>query len=230
MIYKVLKSISVVIPVLNEEAHLDNCINSLGSEADQIIVVDGGSRDASREIAYNRNCVILETSKSRALQMNFGAAHAKGDILLFVHADTQLPNGWSMQIRRSLSNPKNSGCAFRFSIDQNTTQAKIIEFLTNIRAIFLHLPYGDQGIAIRTQDFYILDGFKEIPIMEDFDFVQRLGQIGTIDIIQAQAITSGRRWLKNGFIKTTLINQIMIAGYYFGYSPEDLAKFYEQYK
>jgi rSAM/selenodomain-associated transferase 2/rSAM/selenodomain-associated transferase 1 len=219
-------SLSIIIPALNESAHIQQVINiALQEFPFEVIVVDGGSRDDTVQLAAGAGATVIRAPQGRALQMNAGAQIAGGDHLLFLHADTRLPDGYAAHIRRILSGPA-AGGAFRFGIFHPFSGRRLIEWMTNIRARCLQSPYGDQAIFIRKHDFIAMGGYAPLPIMEDFDFIQRLKRRGRIVIADAYALTSGRRWRELGVFRTTLINQLVVAGYYCGVTPEKLAMLY----
>lgn len=220
-------SISVIIPTLNEAPSLPATLESLGHhENTEVIVVDGGSDDRSREIARHFGAVVLESPRGRALQMNHGAGAASGAVFLFLHADTLLPVTWAETIRAALVDSAVCGGAFSFMVEGSSFGLKLIERLTNFRARWFSLPYGDQGIFVRSCVFEEMGRFPSLPIMEDFEFMRRLRKRGAIRILPERAVTSGRRWERLGVWRTTAINQAVILGYYMGIAPEKLARFY----
>ena len=223
------EKISIVIPVLNEaiaiRAVLAQVLDTPNVEA---IVVDGGSKDDTVAIAQTMGVKVLDTTTGRARQMNAGAAVATGDILLFLHADTQLPPNFDRFIRQALQKPGTVAGAFELQIDAQLRGVKIIEKIVNWRSHFLSMPYGDQGIFLKTSVFTELGGFPDLPIMEDFELMRRLKRLGQIAIVSAPVLTSGRRWQKLGVVKTTLINQLVIAGYFLGVSPAELVRWYRR--
>ncbi|XTZ12687.1 MAG: TIGR04283 family arsenosugar biosynthesis glycosyltransferase, partial [cyanobacterium endosymbiont of Rhopalodia inflata] len=170
--------------------------------------------------------IIQLTQASRSLQMNQGALLATGNILLFLHADTILPQGYDELILNSFSDSKIVGGAFKLKIDLSLFSLRLIEILVNWRSQIFSTPYGDQGIFVKTLVFRKIGGFTNFPIMEDFEFIQKLNKRGKIVIVSAKVVTSGRRWQKLGVVKTTLINQLIILGYYLGVPPEKLAQWY----
>ncbi|MGB5896593.1 MAG: TIGR04283 family arsenosugar biosynthesis glycosyltransferase [Geitlerinemataceae cyanobacterium] len=223
--------ISVILPVLNEADRLEKTLKPLQTAVNvETIVVDGGSTDRTRDIAKNQGCLVLSTTPGRARQMNAGAAAATGEILLFLHGDTQLPMGFEAIVRRCLLTPKTVAGAFELKIDGESFGLRTIETLVRGRSKFLQLPYGDQAIFLRTQRFGNLGGFRELPIMEDFELVRQLQNQGQIRIVPAAVLTSGRRWQKLGVWKTTIVNQCIILGYFLGISPERLARWYRKNK
>ena len=221
--------ISVIIPAYNEERALPATLDRLLRQPGEceIILVDGGSSDRTRDIAKAEPRIRqLSAPKGRASQMNAGARVASGEWLLFLHADTQLPPNFRELIVTTLKHPQVVAGAFELAIDGRERSLRWVEILVKLRSHLLSLPYGDQGIFISKQAFLTSGGFANIPIMEDFEFIQRLKQQGHIAIAPGTVTTSGRRWQKLGVWQTTLINQLVIAGYYLGISPRKLRDFY----
>jgi rSAM/selenodomain-associated transferase 2/rSAM/selenodomain-associated transferase 1 len=222
-----LAPISVVIPTLDESSQIDQVVRSAQSARNvDVTVVDGGSADGTVGLARSAGARVIRAPLGRAGQMNLGARHAAGEVLLFVHGDTLLPAGYDGHVRRALAAPDVAAGAFRFSIDGPGPALRRIERLTNARSRCLQMPYGDQGFFVRTRTFREVGGFPEMPIMEDYELVRRLRRRGRIVTVPVPARTSQRRWRTLGPIKTTLINQVMIAGYHLGVSPERLARWY----
>ena len=221
--------ISVVIPALNQADYLSDTLGSLRDAEDvEVIVVDGGSHDGTPEIAEREGCRLLRSPAGRALQMNAGARAASGSILLFLHADTRLPAGFDKAVRSTLGVSGVVAGAFRLRIDGVGPSLRIIEWAVGIRSGMLKLPYGDQGIFVRSDIFHSQGGFPDLPIMEDFAFVRQLRRHGRIRIARLPVITSSRRWHKLGAWRTTWINQKVMVGYYLGVSPERLAVWYSR--
>ncbi|MBF2021868.1 MAG: TIGR04283 family arsenosugar biosynthesis glycosyltransferase [Hydrococcus sp. C42_A2020_068] len=220
--------ISIIIPVLNEAAIIQETLSRFQNSSDiEIIIVDGGSQDRTVELARELGVkVIVSPQFGRANQMNLGAAAATGNILLFLHADTHLPTGYSEIIQETLSRPQTVAGAFELAIDSQEKSLRLVERVVNLRARFCSLPYGDQAIFLKASIFREIGGFPDLPIMEDFEFIQCLKKRGKITIAPAKVITSSRRWQKLGIFKTTLINQLIILGYYLGISPKKLARLY----
>ncbi|MDP6380336.1 MAG: TIGR04283 family arsenosugar biosynthesis glycosyltransferase [Phycisphaerae bacterium] len=222
-----LSLISVVIPTLNEADHIAGAIASAsGGRNVEIIVSDGGSDDGTVEAAQRAGARVVSSPRGRARQMNAGALAARGEMLLFLHADTRLPQWFDEHIRPILGRPGVVAGAFAFSIDSPRPALRVIERLANLRAKRAKMPYGDQAIFLRAEVFDKLGGFPDMPIMEDLELVRRLRRLGQIVIAPAAAVTSGRRWSHLGPLRTTLINQVVIAGYYLGVSPARLAGWY----
>ncbi|MBL7101939.1 MAG: TIGR04283 family arsenosugar biosynthesis glycosyltransferase [Desulfobacteraceae bacterium] len=215
--------ISTIIPTLNEETNIEATILSAQHEDVEIIVVDGGSSDHTVARAARTGVRVESSPRGRALQQNRGAELAEGSVLLFLHADTHLPDSYVTHVFDTLIDPMTSAGAFRFRSDLNCPAMKGIAFLANFRSRFLKLPYGDQGLFVRKPVFDRVGGFPDVPIAEDLFLVRRLAKHGRIRIASADVTTSARRWLVLGLLRTTLINQLIVAGCYLGVSPHTLA-------
>lgn len=220
--------ISVVIPAINEEEYIRKTIEHARDENAEIIVVDGGSTDRTAIIAAESGAHVIWASRGRALQQNIGANASHGKVLLFLHGDTLLPDGYSKLIFEALMNRNAAAGAFRFSTDIDGFIMNLIAFMVNVRSKYLHLPYGDQGIFMQKSAFDALGGFPDMPIAEDLFLVRRLYKLGKICIVPATVTTSGRRWRKLGIIRTTIINVIILAGCLAGVRPERLASLYSK--
>jgi hypothetical protein len=219
--------ISIIIPTLNEATPITQTLRSTRTGSDvEVIVVDGGSRDQTVELAESLGAKVLTSSAGRARQMNMGAGIATGDVLLFLHADTRLPAGFEEHIRHILTQPGIAAGAFELKLDSPLRRFRIIERLVNWRSRYLRMPYGDQAIFVRADLFSELGGYPDIPLMEDVAMVRRLGKRGRVAIAPASVVTSARRWKTLGILKTTLINQAVIAAYWLGVAPSRLARWY----
>lgn len=219
--------LSVIVPTLNEEAFLEATLQRIrNAEGIEIIVADGGSRDATRAIAERAGAAVLNVVGGRAAQMNAAAAKAKGRILLFLHADTRLPQGFAEMIRTALDDPAIVAGAFRFWTDGAGMALRFVERAVNFRSSRCQWPYGDQGLFMEKRVFTEEGGFAPLPIMEDFALVRRLRRRGRIVTLRHAALTSARRWKQLGILRTTVINQLMILGYLLGLPPEALKRFY----
>lgn len=221
--------ISVIIPTLNESAGIQRSIESIGPGL-EVIVVDGGSTDDTLRMAEALAARTLRVAGGRAAQMNAGAQVAIGDILLFLHGDTQLPKGFGDLIHEALQDESVIAGAFYLQIDAPLWQLRWVEYGVNWRSRVLQMPYGDQGIFLRSATFQQVGGFPEQPIMEDFELMRGLQRLGKIAIIPIPVVTSARRWLQRGILRTTLINQLVILGYFLGVDTQYLKKLYRQSK
>jgi len=212
--------ISIIIPTLNEEENIAECLASTQNAPNaERIAVDGGSGDRTVEIALACGARVINSPAGRARQMNAGAEAASGDLFIFLHADTRLPEGFDGCVREILARPGIAAGAFEFRLDMASPGLQIIERVANWRSRRLQMPYGDQAIFIRSALFREIGGFPDIPIMEDFEFIRRLQKRGHIHTAPHPAITSARRWKVLGLWRTTLINELVLVAYYLGISP-----------
>ncbi|GCL36965.1 glycosyl transferase family protein [Sphaerospermopsis reniformis] len=222
--------ISIIIPTLNEANNIKAAITSTQSSTNvEVIVVDGGSNDGTPTIAQFLGATVISSAPGRAIQMNTGAAIASGEILLFLHADTLLPQGFDTMIRTALQQPGIIAGAFALRIDAPHWGLRLVEWGVKLRSHFYQLPYGDQAIFLTKIAFAEVGNFPQIPIMEDFELITCLKRISKVQIIDVPVITSPRRWLKKGIFKTTLLNQIIVLAYLLGVSPERIRKWYNNY-
>ncbi len=221
--------VSVIIPALNEAEHIAATLESVRCDnPHEVFVVDGGSTDDTTQRARTAGARVVESSPGRAWQMNAGAARATGNLLLFLHADTVLPDNWARVVQETLGQPGIVAGAFGFRIDAGFAGKWFVEWTTNLRSRWWQLPYGDQGLFLRRSAFEELGGFADVAIMEDYEFVRRLRRRGRIVTLSQKAITSGRRWKRLGFLRATWINKRMVAGYHLGQPAAKLAEIYAQ--
>jgi rSAM/selenodomain-associated transferase 2 len=222
-------SISIIIPALNEASRIGRTLASLTKTPGvEVIVVDGGSQDETPRIAAGCGAEVLVAPQGRARQMNAGAAAARGEILLFLHADTVLPEGFVKEVRLLLARPEVVAGAFRLAISGEELGLRLVERMANWRAEKLQLPYGDQALFLRTDLFQEIGGFAELPVLEDISLVIALRRQGRIAIAPLAALTSGRRWRKRGIVRVTLLNQAMLFGFLFHLPPNRLARWYRR--
>jgi len=221
--------ISVIVPALNEEDNIGRCIEGVLKEICdcEIIVADGGSSDKTAEYASRYPGVLfVQSQRGRGIQMNMGASAASGDILLFLHADTMLEAGWAAAMLYVLEDNSISGGAFTLGVQSQLWKYRLVEAWVKLRCRLCLLPYGDQAIFVRKSAFDIIGGYKSIPLMEDVDLIEKLKKLGTIVILNKKAITSERRWSKEGLIKTAAMNQLIMLLYRIGVNPGRLARMY----
>jgi rSAM/selenodomain-associated transferase 2/rSAM/selenodomain-associated transferase 1 len=219
--------ISIVIPAINEEATIGNTIKkALSGKNVEVILADGGSDDNTRELSARMGAQIGMTQKGRALQMNEGARLASGDIVLFLHSDTTLPDDYDKDIRRALADPCIAAGAFRLSFDTDTPAMRLMALGANLRSRLFRLPYGDQALFVRRANFHEAGGFPKTPIMEDVAFVQTMKKRGRISILPSRITTSSRRYKAMGTFRTWMVNQLAMAGFFMGIPSEELAVLY----
>ncbi len=243
-------SISVVIPVLNEEGFLPTTLSQTAALGfDELIVVDGGSQDRTLDMVEqfkvqsskfvvepstsrmtdheSRPSVTLLVSPSgRARQMNAGAAASRGDIILFLHADTLLPQDAKSAIEQALTDPGCVGGRFDVRFDRDQGLGRVIGLMMNVRSRWTGIATGDQAIFVRRQIFEQLGGFADLPLMEDVDFTRRLKRAGRIAALRHMVITSYRRWEARGPWRTILLMWSLRILYWMGVNPHRLAQFY----
>ena len=220
--------ISVIIPTFDEKDELlgETLHGARCGFCVETIVVDAGGCDSTRRVTEAAGARFAISARGKGRQMNAGAALATGDVLLFLHADTQLPDDFERHVSETLSSPRVVAGAFRLQIKGASGSLCVIQQAANIRSRFLQMPYGDQALFLPADTFRDLRGFREMPIMEDFELVRRLRRIGRVAIAPANAITSARRWKELGAWRTTIINQLIVAGYCLRVPPDSLARWY----
>ena len=225
--------ISVVVPVLNERQNLPKLLEQLGHFSfAQIIIVDGGSADESwqylsqfQETSSLVGLEIVQSESGRAKQMNAGAAIASAEVILFLHADTELPNNAIEKIFTSIATA--DWGRFDVVFKEHDWRMKIIAQFMNLRSRMTGVATGDQAMFMRRQVFEELHGFANIPLMEDVNLSKRLLKHSRPICLKVQVITSARRWLKHGVLRTVLLMWWLRFAYFIGVNPEKLAKKYQ---
>ncbi|WP_417849463.1 TIGR04283 family arsenosugar biosynthesis glycosyltransferase [Thalassoglobus sp.] len=218
--------ISVIIPTLNEEQNIELTIKQTQRAGQcEVIVVDGGSTDATLEKAVAAD-VVLSAPLGRALQQNTGAAKATGEFLLFLHADCQVVTSFTDAVVATLSMPGVAAGCFRQEIAHSSRKYRIVERGNSWRVRNLGWIYGDQGLFLKRDLFEKLGGFPEIPLMEDLYFSKQLKREGKLVVADHPLEVSARRWEKNGVAKQTLRNWSLIAMSHMGVKPATLANWY----
>lgn len=222
---------AVVIPTLNEESTLPATLEALCHDGpEELIVVDGGSRDATIDVARRHGARVISSPPGRARQMNAGAAVASAARLLFLHADTLPPANWRQVVERALSRPDVVAGAFRFGLRDPVPGRRLVEGLVRARCRWLGTPYGDQGLFLRRDLFEAVGGFPPWPILEDLETVRRLRRLGRVVVVPATARTSGRRWRKLGLARTMCRNGCILIGHRLGVPLEKLARWYHGHR
>ncbi len=219
--------ISVIIPSLNEEGTLENLLQGLQlCDFWEIIVVDGGSVDRSKEIAKRYADKVIDSQAGRGTQLNRGAVKASGEALLFLHADSKIKSDITAAIKESLNLTDIAGGAFRLRIDSAKPSLKLVSSGANLRARLFGFAFGDQGIFVKREVFEKLGGFSDTPIMEDIDFVKRIKAYGKFHIMDDFICTSPRRWEREGVMFCTLRNSLILFLYSIGVPTVKLKKLY----
>ncbi len=217
--------VSVIIPAYRETAALANILSSLkGRENLEIIVSIPYGDEISKESAkpFLPYIKIVEGEAGRGSQLHSGALLASGDILIFCHADTLLPDSWEEMVARAIKDGAVGG-AFRLRFGSDRFVFRIIELFAGIRAYVLGYVYGDQAIFAESNAYHSAGGFEPLPIMEDLDFFKRLKRHGKVTILDVEVITSARRYEKSGIIAGVLRNTVIAFLYFLGVSPGRIA-------
>ncbi len=212
-----LTSLTVVVPVLDEARELSSLLPGLVAAGAQVVVVDGGSRDDSVAVARAVGGVdVIEGRPPRSRQMNQGAAQARGDVLLFLHADARPPVDFAGLIERALAHEHVAGGAFALAIDDDRTAARLVAAGANLRTRLTGHPYGDQGIFVGRHLFQAMGGYADLPFLEDLEFVVRLRKQGTVRLLPQAVRVSARRWQAQGYLRTTWRNAVLATWFYLG--------------
>jgi rSAM/selenodomain-associated transferase 2 len=223
---------SIIVPVLHESDRINQLVDHLfnleNAQTSEIIVIDGSPKRDTINALQNNRVIKIISEKGRAIQMNTGASVAKGEILIFLHADTELPVDALTKIGSVMRRNKYVGGAFKLGIKSEQFIYKALAYWVSIRCYITRIPYGDQAIFIRKDYFNNIGCYPNIPLMEDVELMRRIKKRGyKICIIPDPVMTSPRRWEKEGFIYVNLRNMVLLILYLLGVSPEKLAHFYK---
>jgi len=218
--------ISVIIPALNEEKRLPGLLRSLSGKGLEIIVADGGSLDDTLAIARSFTPLVTVSPPGRGTQMARGARLAKGDVLLFLHADTLLPENFPYLVERALSKPGAVFGAFKLDIRPVSPSLRLICLGANLRTRLFSLPYGDQALFMTHAAFGAVGGFPDQPLMEDIELSARLKRLSPPACLRARVRTSGRRWETRGVWRTVLLMWRLRLAYWRGVPAARLAERY----
>lgn len=227
-------TIGVIIPTLNEECALPETLRSLQPfRFDEIIIADGGSQDRTMKLARAfqasgspRSMSVIAAPRGRARQMNAGAAKARTDVLLFLHADTRLPAEAQSRIEGALADSRCVGGRFDVRFEHDAGYAWLISRMMNLRSRWSGISTGDQALFVRREVFERLGGFADIPLMEDIEFSARLKQEGDVQALRSKVTTSFRRWEQDGPVRTILRMWSLRFLYWLGVAPQTLQRFY----
>ena len=223
--------ISVIVPVLNEGPAIRDTIRHVreiaGRDPVEIIVVDGDPAGGTAGLVNDDSVIAIRGTRGRGAQMNRGAEAAKGAILLFLHADTHLPDNAFRQIEESLADPRIVGGAFDLGIDSPRLLLRLTARCASLKHRLTRVPYGDQAIFLRAGYFRETGGYREIPLFEDVELMRRTRKSGRkIIILPSRTRTSPRKWEKDGAVYTILRNWTLQALHLLGVPPESLVKYY----
>ncbi len=221
--------LSVVMPALDEAAGIANALaplQPLRGRGCEILVVDGGSRDATVALATPLCDRVLSSPRGRAIQMNTGAAAARGSVLLFLHADTRLPEAADGLIRQALDGGARSWGRFDVSIAGRAAMLPVVAAMMNLRSRITGIATGDQAMFVTRAAFEAVGGFPPIALMEDIALSRALRRLGRPANLAARVVTSGRRWDENGAWRTILLMWRLRAAFFLGANPDTLSKQY----
>ncbi len=220
---------SIIMPVLNEEAVLEGYLRQLARVCAlhecELLIVDGGSADTTVAIA-RRFGQVISSPRGRAAQMNAGAAVATGDIFIFLHADSTLPDDAFAAIERACAVPSVVGGAFRLCFNCSQLAYRLVAFTTNLRARWRGIFTGDQAYFVRAESFKAIGGFPAIALMEDLEIITRLRKVGKLVLLPHYVTTSARRHEKIGLARSVLFMWYLRTLYRCGVSPEQLQRKY----
>jgi len=218
-------TISIVMPTFNEAAHLHDTLTNLfatiGQTTVEVIIADGNSCDQTLDIARKFPCQIVNCKTGRALQMNQGSQQAKGEWLVFLHADSRLPNDWQANVLKT-----RQWGFFPVRLSGDRWPLRVIEKAISLRSSITGIGTGDQSLFFRRLFFRQVGGFAEIPIMEDVAICKQARQLIKPTIAKSAIVTSSRRWEEKGIVKTVLLMWRLRFAYWFGTSPERLHRIY----
>lgn len=222
-------SLSIIIPVLDEALNIAVALSALAAlraRGAELIVVDGGSRDGTAALATPLADRVIDASRGRAAQMNAGAAIASGDVLLFLHADTRLPADADRLTLDGLVRPGHAWGRFDVTIDGAHPLFPVIAWSMNMRSRLTGIATGDQAMFVKREAFATVSGFPNIALMEDITLARMLKRVSPPLCLRERVTTSGRRWEKRGVVRTILLMWRLRLMYFFGATPDELARRY----
>ena len=205
---KLITRISIIIPTLNESNNLPLLLSDLSeiNNISEILIIDSTSTDKTKDIALINGTKFYKLNRNnRGLQLNYGAEKAKGEWLLFIHADSRLKFNWSIKVMDISKRDSNFIYYFKFKVNNKLFTYRFLEFFVNLRCFLFKTPYGDQGLLISKENFKTYGGYKTIPLMEDFDFINRINK-RNLRSLKIPIFTSSRKWDEVNFVWQSLKN------------------------
>lgn len=224
-----MSGLSIIIPVLNEEHFLavnKERLVSLLQEGHEILIVDGGSQDDSVSIARSLGCEVFCTRASRGHQLGYGANRSKNDVLLFLHADTHLPSHTAKMVAQALVGPEQRWGRFDVRFSNPHPVFRVIAWFMNKRSCLTGIVTGDHALFIKRELYFSCGGYRDVPLMEDVELCRRLKKHASPVCLSEEVVTSSRRWEQNGIFKTVIMMWWLRLMFFFGWSPEKLARLY----
>jgi rSAM/selenodomain-associated transferase 2 len=224
------RSLSIIVPVFNEAPTIVatlEALRDLRKRGVELIIVDGGSTDATAALSRPLADFVITSARGRAMQMNAGAAIARGDVLLFLHADTRLPEDAERLVLDGLAQSRRAWGRFDVMIEGGHPLLRVIASAMNWRSRLTGITTGDQAMFVTREAFEAAAGFPEIALMEDITLARRLKRLSRPLGLTARVTTSGRRWEQRGVWRTVLLMWRLRLGYFFGAKPDALAKRYD---
>ena len=212
-----------MIPTLDEAEGVTRAIESARASGVDILVVDGGSRDDTVRLAREAGACVLAGERGRARQLRLGSERARGEAIVFLHADTQLSAGWAERVRQALRDPQCAGGAFRFRFEERGFRERWIEAWVALRVALFQLPYGDQALFVRHDVLRAMGGVPVVPVMEDLDLVHGIKRAGRLEVLDLPARTSSRRYAERGAVRTVLQHAVALVGFHVGADRARLA-------
>jgi rSAM/selenodomain-associated transferase 2 len=220
--------LSVVIPALNEAGAIAEAVRSATAGGAEVIVVDGGSADGTPERAAAAGATVLHSSPGRARQLGMGAGRARGEAVLFLHADTRLPPGWSRGVEAALADPGVAGGCFRLRFDPPTPALALVAWGARLRVALFGLPYGDQALFVRRRVLERSGGVPQVPIMEDLDLVRAIRREGRLARLPLSIETSARRYRAGGTLRGVVRNALALCAWWLGLDRDRIAAWYRR--
>ena len=224
--YRRLVKLSVVIPALNEANWVVGAIESARAPGVEVVVADGGSRDATRELAAAAGARVVSSPAGRAEQLAAGVRASCGDAILLLHADTRLPSGFDQAVASALEDTRMIGGAFRMRFEEVGWALRVVEWGVRLRVAIFGLPYGDQALFVRRQTLEAMGGIPRVPIMEDLDLVKAMRGCGRLAMLDLPVSTSARRYRARGVARTLFRNGVATAAWLFGVDRRRVANWY----